>query len=53
MWKYKNEDGATIVIRDESQKSMIEREGFTLVGEVEFDKKGKVIPVIEQIADEE
>ena len=52
MWKYEK-DGNTVVIRDESHKSMMDREGFTLVGEVEFDKKGKVIPVAEQIANEE
>jgi len=51
MWKYEK-DGATIVIRDESQKAMVEREGFTFVTEVEFDKKGKVIPFSEQIANE-
>jgi hypothetical protein len=41
MWKYKNDEGATITISDDNHKSMLEREGFKLVGEV--DEKGKLI----------
>ena len=45
MWKYQNKDGAEIIIREESQKSLLEREGFTLVSEVEYDAKGKLVEV--------
>lgn len=43
MWKYQNEAGAVMIIRDENHRSLAEREGFELVGEVELDKKGKLI----------
>jgi len=41
MWKYENDEGATITISDNNHVSMLEREGFKLVGEV--NEKGKPI----------
>lgn len=40
-WKYKAPNGETITIKDENLKSIMEREKFELIGEV--DDKGKVV----------